>query len=51
MAYSRFPNSAAARQNYATKLLAEGDQRSLPRPPKQVKKLRELAPKARRRSS
>jgi tetratricopeptide (TPR) repeat protein len=44
LAYSRFPNSAAARQNYATKLLAKGGQKSLAEAVKQVNRLRELAP-------
>jgi tetratricopeptide (TPR) repeat protein len=44
LAYSRFPNSAAARLNYATKLLAKGDRLALAEAVRQVNKLRELAP-------
>jgi tetratricopeptide (TPR) repeat protein len=44
LAYSRFPNSAAARLNYATKLIADGRPNSLTEAVKQVNKLRELAP-------
>ncbi len=41
---ARYPNSIEARQAYAGKLLARGDQRSLDRAAKHVSKLRELAP-------
>jgi tetratricopeptide (TPR) repeat protein len=44
LAFSRFPGSAAARLNYATKLLAKGDKRALAEAVNQVNRLRELAP-------
>ena len=44
LALSHYQNSAAARQNYATRLLAKGDKPALAKAVEQVKKLRELAP-------
>lgn len=44
LAINHFPNSAAARQSYATKLLAKGEKTALAKAVEQVNKLRELSP-------